>query len=109
MEKFEDVEKFIIQQAIRHSNEEEEFVWELIEIETFTKIIQFAKDEGYKTDKFDLDLIITEESDDDEMLFFEKMNTLMEIMDKDIKEGKLPIQTDKLYRLMLKEFWNWEG
>lgn len=110
------IKAYIVEQAKRHDEceDEDEFCWAEIELETFQEIIKYAIREEYKPVGCDLNTFLhwDEDEDTDEndefCTVYDIMANILDIMDRDLPEGKIPPKTAELYRCMLKAFWEWE-
>jgi len=113
---FSRIKAFILEQAKQHDDceDEDEFCWAEIELDTFKEIVKYAQQEGYKPVGFDLDTFLHWEEHDDTdennefCTVYDLMANLQDIMDLDISKSKLPPKTAELYRSMMKAFWDWE-
>lgn len=111
---FSRIKAFILEQAQRHDDYEDEFCWADIELDTFKEIVKYAQQEGYRPEGFALDTFLQwdEHDDTDEndefCTVYDLMANLLDIMDRDTSQNKLPPKTAELYRSMMKAFWDWE-
>lgn len=107
MIRFEEVELFIREMAIKFASAEDDWDWVSIERVTFEKIVDFGMTE-VSADSLSVlkeirDLLDAGSEDPEDYL-----SNPMERMDRCQEQQLLPEQTNKLYSLYKKLFWDLE-
>jgi len=114
MKTFEGIIAFIEAKAVEHDVDDlDDWVYEFIELETFSAIMEFSLSEGFSVVCCDLPSFVNKvngaeahNDDEDEKNLFWLMNDITEEMDALQNAKSIPAKTQELYTFWRRRFWS---
>lgn len=104
-----ELEEYIKAQTVAYAAAEEDFVYDVISLDTFREVLRFAIGEGFQADPKAIDRVLNGEPDyydneddnyteEDTYTDWYFMGVVCEAMDEQIRQKTMPEKAEKIYK-----------